>query len=127
MKINNIKKRIELTEVENKKACIYGTDEYKDLVSMRHTFSDYSIYVVKNKNKRTDSLKGLTYAYMEAYIEKHGSPQQINEFKYLRGSDDGLSHLSPSYGEIKKWFLSQFPEILEYSQKINSILRGEVA
>ena len=64
---------------------------------------------------------------METYIEKNGTSEQAEKFKLLRGADDGLGHLAPSYGEVKKWFLEQFPEILEYSKKIDRILHGDVA
>ena len=109
MKINHIKALIELTEVENKKASLYGTDAYNQLESIRKSYPTYAIHIIKNKTKRNDSLKGLTFKYMETYIAKNGTPEQAENFKLLRGADDGLGHLAPSYGEIKKWFWSSFP------------------
>ena len=127
MIINQSKRRIEMTELEAKMASKYNSDEYNELISIKRDFPNFSIFVVKNKSKRSDSLKGLTFKYMEAYIAKNGSSEQAEKFKLLRGADDGLGHLAPSYGEIRKWFLKQFPEIKEYSQQINRILRGDVA
>lgn len=125
MTINQKKRRIEMTEAEAKAASKYNSDEYNELVSIRRDFPNYSMFTVKSKNKRTDTLKGLTFNYMEAYIEKHGTEEQADSFKALRGADDGLGHFSPSYGTVKKWFLEQFPEILEYNKKIDRILHGK--
>ena len=127
MTINQNKRRIEMTEAEAKMASKYNSDEYNELVSIKREFPYLTIFVVKNKSKRNDSLKGLTYDYMEAYIEKNGTTEQAENFKLLRGANDGLGHLAPSYGEVKKWFLAQFPEIAEYSQQVNRILHGDVA
>ena len=127
MIINQNKRRIEMSEAEAKMASKYNSDEYNELVSIKRDFPYLTIFVVKNKFKRTDSLKGLTFKYMETYIEKNGTSEQAESFKLLRGADDGLGHFSPSYGTVKKWFLEQFPEILEYSKKIDRILHGDVA
>ena len=113
-----------MTEAEAKAASKYNSKEYNDLVSIRREFSTFSIVIIKNKSKRGDRLKGLTFNYMETYIADHGTSEQAENFKLLRGADDGLGHLSPSYGEVKKWFLAQFPEILEYNKKIDRILNG---
>lgn len=125
MTINQKKRRIEMTEAEAKAASKYNSEAYNELVSIRRDFPNYSMFTVKSKAKRTDTLRGLTFNYMEAYIEKHGSEEQAASFKALRGADDGLGHFAPTYGEVKKWFLEQFPEILEYSKKIDRILHGE--
>ena len=127
MTINQKKNRIEMTEAEAKAASKYNSETYNELVSIRRDFPSLSIFIVKNKSKRNDSLKGLTFSYMESYIAKNGTPEQAESFKLLRGSDDGLGHHAPSYGEVKKWFLEQFPEILEYSKNVDRILRGDVA
>lgn len=127
MNANQIKRRIEMTEAEAKAASKYNSEAYNELVSMKHDFPNFPIFIVKNKSKRSDTLKGLTFTYMESYIEKNGTPEQAENFKVLRGADDGLGHLAPSYGAVKKWFLEQFPEISEYSKKIERILNGEAA
>ena len=116
-----------MTEMEAKMASKYNSTEYNELVSIKRDFPALPIFIVKNKSKRNDSLRGLTFKYMENYIEKNGTSEQAEKFKLLRGADDGLGHFSPSYGEIKKWFLAQFPEIKEYSQQVNRILKENIA
>ena len=127
MIINYNKRRIEMSEAEAKAASKYNSNEYKELISIKREFPDLSISIVKNKSKRNDGLKGLTFEYMASYIAKNGTPEQAEKFSILRGANDGLGHFAPSYGEVKKWFLEQFPEIAEYSKKIEQILRGDVA
>ena len=127
MLINQNKRRIEMTEAEAKMASKYNSEEYNELVSIKRDFPYLSIFIVKNKSKRNDNLKGLTFKYMETYIAKNGTPEQEENFKLLRGADDGLGHLAPCYGEVKKWFLNEFPEIKAYSQQVSRILHGDIA
>lgn len=128
MTINHTKRTIEMTETEAKQRSKYGSDEYNALVKAMQDFPTYSITTIKRKNKqRTDSLKGLTYEYMKTYISKHGTEKQSEEFDMLFGTVDGLKHISPSYGKVKKWFLSQFPEIMGYHKKIEEILTANIA
>ena len=76
MTINQNKRRIEMTEAEAKMASKYNSKEYNELVSIKRDFPHLSIFIVKNKSKRTGNLKGLTFKYMETYIAKNGSPEQ---------------------------------------------------
>lgn len=127
MKINHFNKTIELTKREATKAGKYGTEEYETLIKVRHDYPEYRIEIVKSKTKSNDGLKGLTFDYMESYIKKNGNEEQVNIFADLRNAGDVMGVASVSYGEVKKWFLEQFPEIMAYSQKIDIILKRNVA
>ena len=124
MRINHFNKEIEITVAEAKKAGAYGTAEYNALLNAQRDFPEYPISIIKPKGRSTDHLKGLTFDYMAAYIAQYGTEQLANEFKLLRGEKGALGHLGAHYGETKKWFLAQFPEILSYREKIDEILRG---
>ena len=127
MIINHNKKTIEMTASEANAASRYNSDKYNELISIKRDFPTFSIVTVKSKSKRSDSLKGLTFSYMENYIAKNGTDEQAEIFKSFRSPEDNLEHKKHSYGSIKKWFLAQFPEIAEYNKKLDRILNGESA
>ena len=127
MKINHFNKTIELTKAEANKAGKYGTEAYEQLIEVQHNFPEYRLDIVKAKVKTNDGLKGLTFDYMESYIKKNGNEEQETAFADLRNAGDVMGVSSVSYGQIKKWFLEQFPEIMAYSQRIDSILKRNVA
>ena len=81
--------------------------------------------VVKESKRKRDTLKGLTYAYMEVYIEKKAGERKEElqaELNVLRGYVDGKRDIlkeKSSYGEVREWFLEQFPEIKSYNDDFN--------
>ena len=130
MTLNYKTKTIELNKTEAKEASQFGTDLYNQLVKAKADFPNFEVKVVSPKGKRADSLKGLTYEVMESYLANHGSQEQIEEFNVFRSKDEfGKAFIS--YGEIKKWFLNQFPEVLnkraELKNKIAASAKKEVA
>ena len=117
-----------------KRASIYGTDEYNAFLEYQNLFPSYEIKVreIKKRSARKeskDSLRGLTYEYMEKFLKNHASEEQREEYQLLRNPmhDDGLESKPKSYGEIRKWFLKTFPQILEYQKKVDEILSREIA
>ena len=127
MKVNFDNKTIEMTKSEAKQAGVYGSDAYKKLVDMQRDFPQFKIVMIKRKQNRGDAMKGLTFDYMESYIKNHGNDEQMENFETLRNSSDVIGAVAVSYGEVKKWFLGQFPEIEAYGEKINGILHAHVA
>ena len=70
---------------------------------------------------KRDTYKGLTYDYMEMYIQKHDDEQQsiMAEYKMLRGlSDEAKEVLAESctYLEMREWFLAKFPAIANFHE-----------
>ena len=104
--INHSNHTIEMNKAYAKKAQAFGSDEYNDLVTAGTQFPTYK-FVIKEAPKKRDSLKGLTYEYMEKYIQSH-NPALMDQFNGLRYENDIFE--KHSYGEIKKWFLEQFKE-----------------
>lgn len=136
----NLKDRtIEMTKAFATAAGRFGTEEYRILQEARRDYPNYRVTVKKSK-KSSDSLKGLNYKYIKNYIVAH--PKTLDDgmttleaLTILRGVDSegnripGLDYAS--YGEIKAWFLEQYPEIKnqrdQHRKNINSILGKKVA
>ena len=117
-------KKIEMTKTEAKAAGKPNTAEYNTLLELMKNFPGYQIEIVKSA-KKVDRFKGLDYDYMEDYIKSHKS-ELLEIFYELRGLDkDGKKvgmAAAATYGEIKMWFLTQFPEIEKMGEKVNKII-----
>ena len=127
MKVNYSNKTIDLTPAEAKKASKINSDQYNELIKARADFPTYKVVIIQNKRKSADTLKGLTYAFMEKYLSAHGSEVQIKEYNKLRTKSETDAKAIVSYGEIKKWFLAQFPEILNKRKELKEIIAAAPA
>ena len=128
MNANYVKGIIEMTAKEAKAAGKIGTDEFKKLKALRSMNPTFEIVVVKSsRSKKKDSMKGLTYEYMEKYIKGHDDDQGsiMKEYENLRAISDEAKEAcadAASYGEIKKWFLNKFSEIDEFRAKYDKLV-----
>lgn len=125
MRINATKRTIEMTKKFAATASHYGTDEYKMLQEVRHDYPGYSVQIINRKSVQS-TFKGLTYEYMEMYIEKHDNENGsiMKEYNMLRAKDGDSIEIgaeSESYMTIKAWFLDQFPAFAEYHEKRNEM------
>ena len=114
--INIMNKTIELTKQYAAAAKHYGTKEYKAVQAARRDNPDYQVVIksAKKAKKKADNFKGLTYGYMEMYIQtKH--PDKMAEFTRLTESNEDDDKLS--YFEIKQWFLGYFKEELTFTNR----------
>lgn len=122
---NHMTKKIEMTKTEAKAAGKPNTPEYNTLLEQMKNFPSYQIEIVKSVAKKVDRFKGLDYDYMKKYIEGH-KPDLLETFYELRGLDkDGKKigvAAAATYGEIKMWFLEQFPEIEKMAENVNNII-----
>ena len=122
MFINEKKNAIELTKKEAAAAAKFGTREYKALQEARKDYPGFKVVTITRKSTaKKESCKGLTYAYMEAYIEKHDDEEKsiMAEYKMLRGLTDEAEEalaVSFSYQEMKEWFLNKFPAIKTFHE-----------
>lgn len=125
MYANLMTKKIEMTKTEAKAAGKPNTDEYNTLMQLMKDFPGYQIEIAKTSTKKTVRFKGLDFEYMQRYIEAHDK-DKLETFYELRGLDkDGKKigmAAAATYGEIKMWFLEQFPEIEEFGDKVNRII-----
>ena len=125
MNANLMTKKIEMSKAEAKAAGKPNTDEYNTLLELMKNFSGYQIEIVKSTSKRADHFRGLNYDYMMNYI-RNNNEELLKEFYTLRGLDENGKKVgmaaAASYGEIKMWFLEQFPEIEEKASNVNQII-----
>jgi len=132
--INSKNTTIEMTKAFAKAASRFGSEEYRQLQQARVDYPNYRV-VTKSASKHRDTLKGLTFDYMLEYIDKHDKNLDDSmtvkaAFLKLSARDEEGKKIEgaeyASYGEIKKWFLEQYPELnsnhKEQRNTINAIL-----
>ena len=117
---NVMTKKIEMTKTEAAKAGKIDTEKYEELCTLMNRFPTFEIEIVKTSTKSVDHLKGLTYEFMENYIKAH-KEELLTEFYELCGKDENGKKINfgvkLSYGEVRMWFLEQFPEIENFEAR----------
>ena len=97
------------------KSTIYGTYEYNILQAARKDYPNY--HVVRKtirKNSKKESFNGLTYDYMEKYMDRYNVPAEIRkQYEDLRFNAKGHSIRYPI---IKAWFLKTFPDMKDWGK-----------
>ena len=125
MNANLFSRKIEMTKTEAKAAGKPNTTEYNTLLELMKNFPGFQIEIVKSAAKKVDRFKGLDTNYMENYIKSH-KPELLETFYELRGLDANGKKVelaaAATYGEIKMWFLTQFPEIEKLGEHVNKII-----
>ena len=133
MFINERKCAIEMSKKEAKAAAKFGSDEYKDLQTARKDYPNFKVVTVTRKSTaKKNPFKGLTYEYMEMYIEKHDDDDKsiMAEYKMLRGLTDEAEEVlaeSFTYLEMKDWFLKKFPAIASFHEARAKLLENNAA
>ena len=126
MYINVTAKAIEMAKSEHRAAHTYGTSKYEELQEVRKAYPGFKV-VIKER-KRTDRLKGLDAEYMKKYIMSHDDDEGsiLKVFYQLRGLDENGKKVEfaavASFGELRMWFLNQYPEIEDMSAPVDEIL-----
>ena len=128
LKIDFAKKQIIMDRAFAKNSADTRSEEYAHLQNVRHDYPTFTVTTRScKKNPEKESYKGLTYAYMETYIQKHDDENKtiMAEYKMLRGlteeAEEALA-VSFTYLEMKDWFLKKFPAIAEFHKKRESLL-----
>ena len=125
MYANLMTKKIVMTKTEAKAAGKPNTEEYNTLLDLMKNFPGFQMEIVKSTAKKVDRFKGLDYDYMENYIKSHNS-ELLEIFYELRGLDEDGKKVSmaasATYGEVKMWFLTQFPEIEKMGENVDKII-----
>lgn len=101
--------------------------EYEKLQEVRRAYPTYEVVTVTRKEKVT-ATSGLTFEFMELYIEKHDNDKKsiMAEFKMLRATDEdskALGMKGESYIKIRAWFLEQYPEVQKVANKREQLLK----
>ena len=85
--------------------------EYAHLQQVRLHYPLYQVvqrHIRKNTNQ--EHYHGLTYRYMEDYIDSHGTAEDRHTYDEMRLISECHSK-AHRYPVIKNWFLERFPEI----------------
>ena len=93
-------------------AARFGTEEYNALQMVRRDYPGYKVVTATRKAAKP-AFKGLTYAYMERYIESHGTKEDRHTYDEMKLISECHSK-SHRYPVIKNWFLEQYPEIKQF-------------
>lgn len=91
---------------------------FEEYAMLQRARQDYPTYtpVIKHikRNPDKETYKGLTYAYIERYIESHANADEIMaEYKELRLISE-CHCKARRYPKIKKWFLKKYPEVEKF-------------
>ena len=117
--------KIEMTKTEAIAAGKLNSDKFNELKNLREMFPTFQIAIVNPAAKKVDHFKGLTLKYMEDYIQRHNKDVLV-EFYKLCGKDESGKKAelaaTATYGEIKMWFLTVFPEIEQMSDDVKKII-----
>ena len=112
VRVNYSNKTIVITKKFAKKIENPLSDEFEEFMDICGRLAGFEV-VVKASVKRTkkDTLKGLNYDFMRQYIERHDeNGENMKSFtKMTVKNEDNLC--TKSYGEVKSWFLEQYPEV----------------
>ena len=128
MFINEKKMAIEMSKKFAAAARKFGTQQYRDLQEARRDYPNFKVVTVTRKATGCqDTYKGLTYKFMEDYIQKHDDAEQsiMAEYLTLRGKSDAAKENlveSYSYKEMKTWFLKTFPAIEEFHKQCDALV-----
>ena len=126
--INDKSRKIEITKKFAAAAKYFGSQEYKMLQKARTHYPDYYVKV-RSAARKADHFKGLTFDYMEGYIKKHNM-ELLKNFILSGKTEEGKKKdfaAAATYGEIKKWFIEQFPELEIKRKTIDEILGNTAA
>lgn len=126
MTINLKNQTIEMTKKFAAVAMHFGSDAYKELQEARRDYPTFRVIIKQTAAKNRDNYKGLTYDFMEMYIQKHDDDGSImSTYKDLRATSEAAKAVgaeSMTYGEIRKWFLTKYPAFAEFQKKREEIL-----
>ena len=101
IRLNYATEIIEITKAFEKKAGIYGSQAYNELATVRKDFPNFKLKI--SESRGSNGFKGMDYDFMRTYISAHEDAEKRSaEFEKL--VENKLS-----YGEIKQWFISEFP------------------
>ena len=112
--INYKKSTIEIAKSFEKKASVFGSEAYNELCVARKEFPTFRLVIKANKS--SSAFKGMDYDFMMEYIAKHENADQ------RRAEFDKLRENNLSYGEIKQWFVSNYPAFQNCSTRAQWIL-----
>ena len=125
--VNSKNSTLEISKKFDKARQRFGSPEYIELQNARKDNPGFRVVVKASSGKGVNHYKGLSFEYMEKYIDSHDDEEKSirREYEILRGKSDEAVELnteSYSYMDIKEWFLKKYPAIAEFHAKREQIL-----
>ena len=111
--INHSTHTISITKAFEKKASVYKSNEYKELVAIKNDFPTFKVEVIAPA-KRNSRMSKITLDDMRRYINAHDNEEKslMAEFdKMCEKKKDSSELITKTFFEIKKWFFEQFPDL----------------
>ena len=90
-----------------KKASIYGTPEYTELLNAQNDRPEFKINIVSSSKKKNGS-KTVPYDDMKEYVRDEFG-ENSNEEKALLHTLKRAKNENIGYGTVKNWFFRSFP------------------
>jgi hypothetical protein len=124
MRINLTERTIVLTKKELTAASRYDSTFYKKLQNARRDNPGFEIVTITRTVKtQRETYKGLTYAYMEKYIQAHDDEARTvwKQYKIYRGDPIDPNDELPvayNYRQMKEWFLGKYKEIAKFYENL---------
>ena len=114
LKIDYDKQELIMDREFSIKASIVGSKEY-DILQTAKQNTGFTIVRKRIKtNPKKESFNGLTYEYMEMYMDRYNVAESIRK-KYAELRFMAKCH-SIRYPVIKKWFLNTFPDVKDWGK-----------
>ena len=111
IKIDRENRKIIVNKDFLRRADYFGTAESVQIEEVRNAYPQYEVVPrTISRCEHKESYAGLTYEYMEEYIEKF-HPELAEEYKNLLFKAKGHSI---RYANIKKWFLEKCKDVDEH-------------
>ena len=106
-KFDHINGRIIITREFNKKANVFGSEEYKTLQKLRKALPDYAV-VFTAPHRKTSARSHMTLERMIRYIEKQPECESIMaDLHKVRFPEDCA--VPAPFSVVKQWFFKRFP------------------
>ena len=110
--INIIERKIEVSNAFYKRACKYGTEEYRVLMDALQENPEFEVKIKTSKKK---TYSKLTFQVMKDYIET--LPDRDEKLALFEAAKNVAKTKGGLYPITKHWFLETFPE---YNLKVVS-------
>lgn len=110
MKVRFTERSIEITKTFADKASHFGSEEYNMLRNAMQDLPDFKVIVkAAPKCRKHKVCGGINYEQIMRHISAHEySEELMDEFMKLR-------EYGCNYGQIRKWFLTRFPEFNNFA------------
>ena len=119
IKVNVMEQTISVSKAFYKKACVYGTTEYKQLTDAQRNNPTFD---VKFKEYDKKTYNGLTIAKMREYIlTQDNSEDRLIEFEAVVTTAKAKG---AQYPLTKKWFLAAY--VMEHANREHGVSIGEI-